>query len=303
MSESHVPRGPAPGESADGNLTTSGVIYDIGYQRYDGPRLGRRNAAMALYIHGLRGLFGLGRPAKSKVLPWLIVVIMFLPMIVLIAVMSRTGTQSERYDVYPFQLQAALAVFLAAQAPELLSRDQRYQVLPLYFSRPIRRSDYALAKLAAMITAMFALIAGPLLVYYLGSVATITHGVGQVRHQTAQFAVGLANAALYAVVLGALGVAIAAFARRRAFATAAVVGVYIITLAVAGALGSLQGTGGRYAQLLAPFELLDGVRVWLLHGKVTQDLAPSLPAYGVTAAVLTAVCVAVLLRRYRRIAA
>src|SRR5690348_3254497 len=104
---------------------TSGVIYDIGYQGYDGPRLGRRHAVLALYVHGLRGVFGLGRPAKSRVLPWLVVAIMFIPIVVLIAVMSRTGTQVERYDFYPFQLQAPLAVFLAAQAPELLSRDQR----------------------------------------------------------------------------------------------------------------------------------------------------------------------------------
>jgi ABC-2 type transport system permease protein len=282
---------------------SSGVIYDIGYQRYDGPRLGRRHAVLALYIHGLRGVFGLGRPAKSKVLPWLVVAIMFIPIVVLIAVMSRTGTQVERYDFYPVQLQGPLAVFLAAQAPELLSRDQRYQVLPLYFSRPIRRSDYALAKLAAMVTAMFAIIAGPLLVYWLGSIATITHHPGEVRHQTAQFAVGIANAALHAIVLGALGVAIAAFARRRAFATAAVICVYIISLAFAGALSSLPGDGGRYAQLVSPFTLLDGLRVWLLHGKTTQSLAPAQAAYGAVALAVVVLCVAVLLRRYRRIAA
>ena len=161
-----------------------------------------------------------GRPAKSKVLPWLVVAIMFIPVIVLIAVMSRTGLQVERYDFYPFQLQAVLAVFLAAQAPELLSRDQRYHVLPLYFSRPISRSDYAVAKLAAMITAMFAVIAGPLLVYYLGSIATISHSAGDFRHQSAQFGAGLVNAAFHAIVLGSLGVAIAAFSSRRAFATA-----------------------------------------------------------------------------------
>jgi ABC-2 type transport system permease protein len=278
-----------------------GVIYDIGYQRYDGPRLGRRNAVLALYIHGVRGVFGLGRPAKSKVLPWLIVAIMFIPIIVLVAVMSRAGTQVERYDFYPFQMQAPLAVFLAAQAPELLSRDQRYQVLPLYFSRPIRRSDYALAKLAAMLTALFALIAVPLLVYYLGSIATVTHHAGQVRHQTAQFGVGIANGVLYAIVLGVLGMAIAAFARRRAFATAAVIGVYIITAAMSGALGSLQGSGGRYAQLVAPFQLVDGVRVWLLHGKQIHHLAPAQGAYAAAAVALVIVGVAALLGRYRRI--
>jgi ABC-2 type transport system permease protein len=280
----------------------SSVIYDIGYQRYDGPRLGRRSAVASLYFHGLRGVFGLGRPAKSKVLPWLVVAIMFIPVIVLIAVMSRTGTQVERYDFYPFQLQAVLAVFLAAQAPELLSRDQRYQVLPLYFSRPIRRSDYALAKLAAMVTAIFALIALPLLVYWLGSIATITHHPGEVRHQTAQFALGIANAAFHAILLGALGVAIAAFARRRAFATAAIIGVYLITSAVAGALSGLPNDSGRYGELFSPFTLLDGLRVWLLQGKAIDDSASPSASYAVASVAFVVLFVLVLLRRYRRIA-
>jgi ABC-2 type transport system permease protein len=278
------------------------VIYDIGYQRYDGPRLGRRSAVISLYLHGLRGLFGLGRPAKSKVLPWLVVAIMFVPVIVLIAVMSRTGTQVERYDFYPIQLQAPLAIFLAAQAPELLSRDQRYQVLPLYFSRPIRRSDYALAKLAAMITAMFALIAGPLLVYWLGSIATISHHPGDARHQTAQFALGLANGVFHAILLGALGLVIAAFARRRAFATAAVIGVYLITSAVAGALSGLPNNSGRFGQLFSPFTLLDGLRVWLLHGKVIDENAVPSAAYGIVSVLFVIAFVLVLLRRYQKIA-
>jgi len=280
----------------------SSVIFDIGYQRYDGPRLGRRSAVVSLYFHGLRGVFGLGRPAKSKVLPWLVVAIMFIPVIVLIAVMSRTGTQVERYDFYPFQLQAVLAVFLAAQAPELLSRDQRYQVLPLYFSRPIRRSDYALAKLAAMVTAIFALIALPLLVYWLGSIATITHHPSEVRHQTAQFALGIANAGFHAILLGALGVVIAAFARRRAFATAAIIGVYLITSAVAGALSALPNDNGRYGELFSPFTLLDGLRVWLLQGKAIDDSASPSAAYAITSAAFVVLFVLVLLRRYRKIA-
>jgi ABC-2 type transport system permease protein len=216
--------------------------------------------------------------------------------------MSRTGTQVERYDFYPFQLQAVLAVFLAAQAPELLSRDQRYQVLPLYFSRPIRRSDYALAKLAAMVTAIFALIALPLLVYWLGSVATITHHPGEVRHQTAQFALGIANAAFHAILLGALGVVIAAFARRRAFATAAIIGVYLITSAVAGALSALPNDNGRYGELFSPFTLLDGLRVWLLQGKAIDDSAPPSASYAIASVAFVVLFVLVLLRRYRRIA-
>ena len=54
-------------------MSETGVIHDIGYQRYRGPRLGRGYAARSLYLHSLRTAFGLGRSAKAKVFPWLIV--------------------------------------------------------------------------------------------------------------------------------------------------------------------------------------------------------------------------------------
>jgi ABC-2 type transport system permease protein len=226
---------------------------------------------------------------------------MIVPVIVLVAVMSRTGIQAERYDFYPFQLQAVLAIFVAAQAPELLSRDQRHQVLPLYFSRPIERSDYALAKLAAMTTAVFGIIAVPLLAYYLGSIATVTHDIGDVRHQSAQFALGLGNAAFHAVLLAALGMVLAAFARRRGFATAAIIGVYLISLAVYGAISSLPGRATGWAQLLSPFTLLDGVRVSLLHGARINDEMPGQAGAVLVVLAVTVGCVLVLLARYRRI--
>ena len=52
----------------------------------------------------------------------------------------------------------AFAILLVAvQAPELLGRDVRYRVLTLYFSRALLREDYALAKLAALTTAVLIL--------------------------------------------------------------------------------------------------------------------------------------------------
>ena len=45
-------------------------------------------------------------------------------------------------------------ILVAVQAPELLGRDVRYRVLSLYFSRALLREDYALAKLAALTTAV-----------------------------------------------------------------------------------------------------------------------------------------------------
>ena len=57
----------------------AGVIHDLGYRHYDGPRLGRAGIIRALYWHSLRSAFGIGRGAKAKVLPILMFALMCLP--------------------------------------------------------------------------------------------------------------------------------------------------------------------------------------------------------------------------------
>ena len=49
-------------------------------------------------------------------------------------------------------------LFCAAQAPELFGRDQRYGVLPLYFSRVLTRLDYALARTGGLFLAVLLVI-------------------------------------------------------------------------------------------------------------------------------------------------
>src|SRR3981081_1505541 len=47
----------------------SGVIHDLGYQRYEGGRLGRLAIIRTLAVYSVRAAFGLGRGAQAKVLP------------------------------------------------------------------------------------------------------------------------------------------------------------------------------------------------------------------------------------------
>ena len=56
-----------------------GSIYDLGYRGYEGPRLGRGSAIAALLIHSVRTAYGLGRGARSKIAPIIIVVLAILP--------------------------------------------------------------------------------------------------------------------------------------------------------------------------------------------------------------------------------
>ena len=87
-------------------------------------------------------------------------------------------------------------LFLGAQAPQSVSRDLRFRVVALYFSRPLTRRSYVRAKLAAMSAALFALMALPLLVLYGGALL----GGLPFWTDTRDLLYGLAGAVMFAVV-------------------------------------------------------------------------------------------------------
>ena len=147
---------PAEGERSAGER--AGVIHDIGYRHYDGPRLGESYVQRALFTDSLRGAYGLGRSARSKVMPMLLLAVMCLPAVVMVVVTSmiRADELPVAYRDYPFEFQVVVAIFVAGQAPVLVSRDLRYRVVPLYFARPLGRTAYVRAKLGAMLVAVLA---------------------------------------------------------------------------------------------------------------------------------------------------
>ena len=156
-----------PRMGADG----TDVIHDIGYRHYEGERLGRGYATRSLVVHSLRGAYGLGRSAGSKVLPMLLFAFMCVPALIIVATVigSRAEEMPLEYTDYVVFVVVVPAVFVAAQAPQLLSKDLRFATVPLYFSRPLTRSDYVRAKFAAMTGALFVLLAAPLVILYAGA--------------------------------------------------------------------------------------------------------------------------------------
>ena len=168
-----------------------GVIHDLGYQRYDGPRLGRQRIVAALAWHSFRSAFGFGRGAKAKIVPVIVMIVICLPAIVNAFAMSRGNPRAVDYDTYtPVLRNLIMTVFVAVQAPELVSRDLRSRVLPLYFSRPIKPGDYPLAKYLGFTAACLVVLEVPLLLLYAGSVVNV-HGGAAVWAQTRALIPGL----------------------------------------------------------------------------------------------------------------
>jgi ABC-2 type transport system permease protein len=288
----------------------TGVIHDIGYRHYEGPRLGRPAIIRALAWYSLRSAFGIGRGAKAKIIPVIAFAVMCVPAVVnTVAVAGGRGRVVD-YDTYVFQLRVLIMIiFIAAQAPELVSRDLRSHVLPLYFSRPLRRLDYPLAKLGAFILACLALLEIPLLLLYLGSISQ-AHGGGAIWDQTRALIPGLLVGLAWAVLLAAIGLVLASLSGRRAYATGSIAICFFLSWALAGLLRGVTAAGGagtagagaRLSGLVSPFTVLDGLRQWL-GGTSPGPLPPPGdlgPLYGVMFVLLLAAAVAGLAVRYRK---
>ncbi|MGN6790869.1 MAG: hypothetical protein ACTHJW_00625 [Streptosporangiaceae bacterium] len=305
----------------------AGVIHDIGYQTYDGPRFGRGKIALALCVHSLRSAFGFGRGAKAKIVPVITFVIMCSPAVInaVIMALGRSHTRVVDYDTYAGNLRVlVLLVFMAAQAPELVSRDLRSRVLPLYFARPIRREDYPLAKYAAFTLACLAMVDIPVLLLYIGTILQV-HGGAAVWVQTRALIPGLLIGLMWAAVLAAVGLSLACVSGRRAFSTGSVAIFLFMTWTLENVLTKIEatpgpGAGGHVAGgaaasaehvtaaahlfgLISPFTVLDGVRQWL--GGTSRGIvaAPGRYGfvYGIMLLLLAGVSLAALVRRYARV--
>ncbi|MEV5887065.1 ABC transporter permease [Streptomyces sp. NPDC052020] len=242
-------------------------IHNIGYRTYDGPRLGRAYARRSLYSQSLRGAYGLGRSAKSKVLPMLLFVVMCLPaaIMVAVAVVTKANDLPLDYTRYAIVMQALISLYLASQAPQSVSRDLRFKTVPLYFSRPIETADYVRAKYAALASAMFLLTAAPLLVLYAGALLAKL----DFADQTEGFAQGLVSVALLSLLFAGIGLVIASVTPRRGFGIAAVIAVLTITYGAVStlqAIAEVQGSTGAIAWigLFSPITLIDGVQTAFL---------------------------------------
>jgi ABC-2 type transport system permease protein len=287
----------------------TGTIYDIGYRRYAGARLGRRGAIGAIVGSGVRAVFGLGRSGRSKILPWGAVVLAVLPAVVAIAIRVLAGDIVEIYNYqnYLWEIGLLLPIFVAAQSPELVVNDLRQQVVPLYFSRPISRIDYVAAKLAALSLGLLSITLLPLLLLFVGRVLAAEDLLAALGDEIGFLPAIIGSGVIHAVVLASIGLAVCSLSGRRAYAAAAILAIFLVGSVMSITLEELGGGLSDIAPFTYPLSILDGTREWLFGGTVSGSPVASadvaLPLYGLAAAVLMAGSWAVLAVRYRSVSA
>jgi len=285
----------------------SGVIHDLGYRGYDGPRLGTGAIAVSLFVTGLRHAYGLGRSTRSKVLPFLLLALATAPAIIVVGVVVITGL-----DELPLtgagwtnQIQVLVSIFAAAQAPVLFSRDLRHGSIALYAARPLSPTGFALVRWASLATAIWLFTLLPQIVLLVGGLLA---GL-DTSEQLEWFAKGLLLTALLATMIAGLTGVISSWSLRRGFAVVGSIAVLVVGSAVATSVQYISveqasGDVGRAAGLFSPFTLFSGAAE-VLDAGVVSAAPPHGPlwstAYLAMPILVTLVCLALLVRRFRRV--
>jgi ABC-2 type transport system permease protein len=240
----------------------AGVIHDLGYRHYDGPRDGVATIARTLYVTGLRHAFGLGRSGKSKILPFLLLGLSTLPAAIVVGVVTLVGLSDLplTYAGYTNQTQLLVSLFAAAQAPVLFSRDLRYRSIVLYLARPLPAYVVALTRWASLTTALLVFTVLPVLVLYAGGLLA---GL-DVSDQTTDLLKAVALLLLVSSMLAGITGFISSVSLRRGFA---VVGSIVALVVVPGVVTAVQAIAseegaeqvGVAAGLASPWSLTNGL--------------------------------------------
>jgi ABC-2 type transport system permease protein len=292
----------------------AGAVYDRGYRPYTGPRGGRRDATWALWRLSVRRALGLRRSWRQKVFPWTLLAITTVPAIVNVGI--GYAIRNDPFEIPDFEfityreyvgVSTALLLFVALTAPDVVCPDRQQRVLPLLFSRPLTGSDYVAAKVGAIAFIVFGFGFLPQVVLFVGQML-VSDGALTYFTDNAEVLWQVPVAvAILAVYYAAIGVALASLTDRRIVGGVAILGVALITSAVAAIIIEAAGEGGTPLAVVNVLALPLDVRDLVFLGHLSDDSGLSGVSGGGVLAVLAYLlvlgsAVAVLQRRYRDVA-
>ncbi len=289
-------------------MTSEGAVFDLGYERYSGPRLGDREVFWRMVIDGLRKSVGIGKRARSKAFPFALLALAILPAIgvVVIQVVANIfgiplGEELLLNAPEYFDWTAQLIFFFVAVAvPNLLIPDRVEGVLLVYTSRPPTINRYLVARLVAMAISVGTFLMVPQLVLLVGEGLISDNFFGHMVDNLAfWWRVPLA-ALFYLAVNVAAAAAIAAYVNNRGAAIA----VYIIAMNVLSGVGFGLSSINRFFSLIAIQFWPPRLRDWIFDRPSPEEVpGTDVPVVAVLGTTLAFVALAVwlIMRRYRRL--
>ena len=239
-----------------------GQVFDIGYQRYEGPRGGRAQARAAIFVDGVKAALGIGRGGRAKILPWIFLIAAIIPALVMAFIAGLVNravgdvdlpSHAEYYGIAVF----ILFLFAATAGPELLCPDRRSNVISLYLIRPLTSTDYVGAKWLAFLVVMLFAAWLPQFVLLSGLVLGAPEPGVYLRENWLDIPKFLGAGFALALFLTTLGLTVAAFTTRGAYAAAFLIGLLVITSAVVGPIASESSIDLEIRKLVGLFALAD----------------------------------------------
>ena len=217
-------------------------VFDLGYQRYTGPREGRNRARLALFENGVHTVLGVGRGGRAKILPVGLFLGAITPAVVFVIILSFIGDAGADFIPSPANYYSIVSIILiifgAIMAPELLCPDRRDNVLPLYLVRPLTPTDYVLARFFAFFVIVLALVYVGQIVLQAGLILTASEPLDYIRDNWLDVPRILLVGALIAAFISLGPLAVAAFTTRRAYAAAFVIAAWLLLNSISDGLTS-----------------------------------------------------------------
>ncbi|PRY13430.1 hypothetical protein [Kineococcus rhizosphaerae] len=229
------------------NETPRAVLHDIRYSRFTGALRPRRSAVGSFVASGIRRPLGLRRSAGAKVWPFLLLAVAYLPALAVVAVpllvpaVTVQPTDLISYAQLLGTNSVVLLAFVATSVPSMLTRDRRDRVLSLYFATALSWFEYVAGVFLAAVSLLAIIVLGPLLVLFVGSIATADAPATWFGDHLGDLPKILGGAAIVVLFHTSLGLAIGSLTAKRVFAVGGYLAVVLVGPALTGAIALVTG--------------------------------------------------------------
>jgi ABC-2 type transport system permease protein len=247
-------------------------IFDQGYQHWSGALSGHAWRWLTITRHGVR------QGLKSRILRYVLFAA-WVPALMLVLMLSLWGLLERKsslastfFQVMSFLLPGVVSdprhyrvdiwrlsygyflrtelffsmILILLVGPSLISQDLRFNALPLYFSRPLRRIDYFLGKLGVIVTFLSLVMIVPSVVaYILGLLFSLDLTI--IQDTLGILLASVAYGLVIAFSAGLLVLALSALSRNSRYVALLWVGIWLVSGIVATVLQTVDSQQRRYS--------------------------------------------------------
>jgi ABC-2 type transport system permease protein len=240
-------------------------VYDQGYQHWSGELSGHTWRWLAITRRGVRTALGVRWLRLFLIVAWMPALVLaavlclwgllerqsaliesIRPLLAFLDQPILAGPREYRQEIWTLcysyflvtELRLSMILILLA-GPNLISQDLRYNALPMYFSRPLRRIDYFMGKLGVIVALLGLVIIVPAIVaYVLGLLFSLDITI--VRDTFRILLASVGYGLVIAVSAGTLILALSSLSRNSRYVALLWIGIWFLSSTVAGVLVSVD---------------------------------------------------------------